>query len=121
MNGIFKKKFIISMLTLIISVSLLNINSVQARADVGIPSGAIDLNTVPPNEWSYPHYLKIVNASVLNVRRGYGTNYDIIGSVYYGEAVVDIGSIGDWTYICYSTSNGQKVGWVYRYYLKDIP
>lgn len=64
----------------------------------------------------------MVTASVLNVRSGPGTNYPIVGQLYYGNIVE--GYAGDRTYAngywWIEVWNNSLYGWAVEDYLQDI-
>lgn len=72
---------------------------------------------IPGNPYGHVH----TNGGPLNVRRGPGTNYSIIGSLSNGESVARVGwnSDGEWSYVKYHVdgTNDSKVGWVSNDYL----
>lgn len=87
----------------------------------------IDNNTVKPSSKAYSGASALVcthNGNRLNVRRGPGTNYSIIGSLGNDEPVAILGSNSsvDWQYVEYKIdgTNDVKVGWVYGKYIFTI-
>ena len=66
--------------------------------------------------FSFAQETKYVNTSVLNVRAGAGTNYEIVVKIDQGEKVVAISTQGTWTEI--ETSNGKR-GFVSTKFLSD--
>ena len=58
-----------------------------------------------------------VTASALNIRKGPGLNYEVIGKVYENEYIRVFAKIGDW-YVIQTDSN--IIGAVYRDYVRPI-
>lgn len=58
-----------------------------------------------------------VTASALNIRKGPGLNYEVIGKVYKNEYIRVFAKIGDW-YVIQTDSN--IIGAVYRDYVRPI-
>lgn len=107
--------------SLALSVVILSGVSISASART------IDNNTVKPSSEAYSGAGALVrthNGNRLNVRRGPGTNYSIIGSLGNGEPVAILGSNSsvDWQYVKYTIdgTNDAKVGWVYGDYIFTI-
>lgn len=62
--------------------------------------------------------IKYVNikSGTLNVRSKAGTESEIIGSLTKGESILQLSTVGNWSYILY---NGNKTGYVSTWYISD--
>lgn len=66
------------------------------------------------NEISIAPHKYIVTATVLNIRKGPGTDYPIVGTLNKGDVVKKSGSKGEWIRI-----NIDR--WIHSGYLEDVP
>lgn len=115
---------------IILAISFLSLNSVKVYAYT------IDLNTVKPPSvggiyWSSGGQMVTGNLNAgqtLNVRRGPGTNYEVIGSLGIDEVVTIRGlnkntnpytGNSTWYYVEYNVTGttNKKLGWVSRQFL----
>lgn len=55
----------------------------------------------------------VINGSVVNIRSGPGTSYDLVGTIYQGTEVTIVQKQGDW----YKISYGKTTGWVSASYV----
>lgn len=78
-------------------------------------SGWISLKyTVKEDPPSFVPYKAKVTANVLNIRKGPGTNYPVVGSVKKGEVYTIVEEQGDWGLL------KSRVGWVNLKYMQKV-
>lgn len=70
--------------------------------------------TTKPATVGFTRFDAEVTASVLNMRKGAGTNYGRVKYLYKGNTVIVIGEIGDW----YKVAHGGEEGYCHKQYLK---